>query len=163
VFGWISGERATHYAKQADTPDVDKINEMINETKSLAEKIRGRKNGPDWKEVNVALQQIMSDYAGALRTEALLDAGLFHLRRLKKKALDTMMASNQHELGRSLEVLNMIDIGELVFVGSRDRKETRGLFVRPDYPLTNPRVNNKVHIIKKVEEKPVTQWLPMPK
>jgi succinate dehydrogenase/fumarate reductase flavoprotein subunit len=163
VFGWISGERATLYAKEANTPDGEKINEMINETKALAEKIRGRKNGPDWKEVNVALQQIMSDYAGPLRTEALLDAGLFHLRRLKQKALDTMMASNQHELGRSLEVLNMIDIGELVFVGSKERKETRGLFVRPDYPLTNPRVNNKVHIIKKVDEEPVTKWRPMPK
>jgi succinate dehydrogenase/fumarate reductase flavoprotein subunit len=125
--------------------------------------IRGRKNGPDWKEVNVALQQIMSDYAGALRTGALLDAGLFHLRRLKQKALDTMIAGNQHELGRCLEVLNMIDIGELVFVGSKDRKETRGLFVRPDYPLTNPRVNHSVQVIKKVDEKPVTQWRPMQK
>jgi succinate dehydrogenase/fumarate reductase flavoprotein subunit len=163
VFGWISGERATHYAKQADTADSNKIKETINEKKALAEKIRGRKNGPDWKEVNVALQQIMSDYAGPLRTEALLDAGLFHLRRLKQKALDTMMAANQHELGRSLEVLNMIDIGELVFVGSKERKETRGLFVRPDYPLTNPRLNNKVQVIKKVDKKPATQWRPMQK
>ncbi len=163
VFGWISGERATNYAKQADTPDGKKIEEMSDETKTLAEKIRGRKDGPDWKEVNVALQQIMSDYAGPLRTEALLDAGLFHLRRLKQKALDTMMAGNQHELGRALEVLNMIDVGELVFVGSKDRKETRGLFVRPDYPLTNPRLNNSVHIIKRVDEKPVTQWRSMQK
>jgi succinate dehydrogenase/fumarate reductase flavoprotein subunit len=163
VFGWISGERATHYAKKADTPDGNKINQMINEKKTLVEKIRGRKNGPDWKEVNVALQQIMSDYAGPVRTEALLDAGLFHLRRLKQKALDTMMAGNQHELGRALEVLNMIDIGELVFVNSKDRQETRGLFIRPDYPLTNPRLNNKVHVIKKVDEKPVSQWRPMQK
>ena len=163
VFGWISGERATHYAKQADTPDGNKINQMINEKKTLVEKIRGRKNGPDWKEVNVALQQIMSDYAGPVRTETLLDAGLFHLRRLKRKALDTMMAGNQHELGRALEVLNMIDIGELVFVNSKDRQETRGLFIRPDYPLTNPRLNNKVHVIKKVDEKPVSQWRPMQK
>jgi succinate dehydrogenase/fumarate reductase flavoprotein subunit len=163
VFGWISGERATNYAKQADAPDGKKIDEMIEGTKALAEKIRGRKNGPDWKEVNVALQQIMSDYAGPLRTEALLDAGLYHLKRLKQKALDTMAAGNQHELGRSLEVLNMMDVGELVFIGSKDRKETRGLFVRPDYPLTNPRQNNSVHIIKRVDEKPVTQWRPMQK
>ena len=158
VFGWISGEKATDYAKERDTPDRKKIKEMINDKKTLVEGLRGRKNGPDWKEVNVALQQIMFDYAGALRTDALLDMGLFHLRRMKQKALESMVAGNQHELGRSLEVLNMIDIGELVFICSRERQETRGLHIRPDYPLTNPRLNNKVHVIKRVDGSPVTEW-----
>ena len=34
----------------------------------------------------MVLQQVMSDYAGALRTEALLDTGYFHLQRIKEKA-----------------------------------------------------------------------------
>ena len=74
-----------------------------------------------------------------------------------------MIADNQHEVGRSLEVLNMIDIGELVFVSSKERTETRGLFTRPDYPLTNPRLNNKVLVIKKVGKKPVIEWRQMRK
>ena len=139
------------------------IHEMIDNKKDLLERILGRKNGPDWKEVNVVLQQVMSDYAGALRTEALLDTGCFHLQRIKEKALDTMAAGNQHELGRSLEVLNMIDICELVFLTAKERKETRGLHIRPDYPLTNPRLNNKIQVIKSVDHKPVTQWRPTPK
>ena len=52
----------------------------------------------------------------------------------------------------------MIDIGELVFVASKARKETRGLHIRKDYPLTNPRMNNKVQIIRQVDGKPVTEW-----
>jgi len=163
VFGWISGENAAVYAKGADIPDGKEIQDLIGERKGPLEKIRGQKNGPDWKEVNVALQQIMSDYAGAPRTEALLDTGLFHLKRLKQKALESMVAGNQHELGRSMEVLNMIDIGELVFICSKERKETRGLHIRRDYPLTNPRLNNKVQIIKEVDHRPVTEWRPTQK
>lgn len=158
VFGWISGENATRYARQTETADIKIINETVDEKRGLLQDICKRKNGPDWKEVNVALQQIMSDYAGALRTEALLDMGLFHLRRMKQKALLGMVAGNQHELGRSLEVLNMIDMGELVFICSKERKETRGLFNRPDYPLTNPRLNNKVLFIKKSDQKPILEW-----
>jgi hypothetical protein len=30
--------------------------------------------------------------------------------------------------------------------------------VRVDYPLTNPRFNRKVHIVKKVDGKPVVEW-----
>jgi succinate dehydrogenase/fumarate reductase flavoprotein subunit len=162
VFGWIIGEDASAYAKQREVSWSKEIHAMIDHKKDLLERIRGRKNGPDWKEVNVVLQQVMSDYAGALRTEALLDTGSFHLQRIKKKALDTMVAGNQHELGRSLEVLNMIDMGELVFLAAKERKETRGLFIRPDYPLTNPRLNNKIQVIKMVDHKPVTQWRPTP-
>ncbi|MFC1579876.1 hypothetical protein ACFL4N_03080 [Thermodesulfobacteriota bacterium] len=77
---------------------------------------------------------------------------------MRQKALDSMMAGNQHELGRAIEVLNMIDIGELVFIGSKERQETRGLHVRRDYPLTNPRRNNRIHIIKRAGGKTVTEW-----
>jgi succinate dehydrogenase/fumarate reductase flavoprotein subunit len=158
VFGWLSGENAVAYAEQAGAPDGKEIEEFAQERRDFLEQLLARKNGPDWKEVNVALQQIMADYAGALRTDALLDTGLFHLRRIRQKALDGMMAGNQHELGRAIEVLNMIDIGELVFIGSKERQETRGLHKRRDYPLTNPRLNNRVHIMKRAGGKTVTEW-----
>jgi succinate dehydrogenase/fumarate reductase flavoprotein subunit len=121
------------------------------------DQMRGRTQGPDWEEANIALQQVMIDYAGSVRNEALLRQGLSHLRRLKKKAHTGMMAANPHELGRGLEVLNMLDLGELVFVMALDRKETRGLHVRPDYPFTNPMLD-KAHIIESVKDKPVMQW-----
>jgi succinate dehydrogenase/fumarate reductase flavoprotein subunit len=161
VFGWISGEKAARQAEESEAPDQGLIREQAGEKKALLENILGRREGPDWKEVNVVLQQIMNDYAGALRTEALLDTGLFHLRRVREKALGSMVAGNPHELGRALEVLNMIDIGELVFVASKARKETRGLQVRKDYPLTNPRMNNNVQIIKRVDGRPFSEWRKM--
>lgn len=157
TFGWISGESATTYAEGMEGSDAEACRAKIEEKKQLIDQLRGREHGPDWEETNIALQQVMYDYAGSVRNEALLNQGLSHLRRLKEKADTTMIARNQHELWRCLEVLNMLDIGELVFLMAFDRKETRGLHVRPDYPFTNPMLD-KAHIIRLRDGKPVIRW-----
>ncbi len=69
-----------------------------------------------------------------------------------------MIASNQHELMHCLEVLNLLDLGELVFIASLERKETRGGFIRTDYPFTNPLMNNKSLICKRQNNSPVAEW-----
>jgi len=158
VFGWICGEQAVNYVKNSSRSDAKELKDQIEEKQGLLRDLAGRKNGAGWKEVNVALQQIMHDHAGALRNEPLLKAGAFHLSRLKEKASQIMRAGNQHEMIKCLEVLNLMEMGELVFSGALDRKETRGTHVRADYPLTNPRFNRKIHVIRKVNGKPVLEW-----
>ena len=54
-------------------------------------------------------------------------------------------------------VLDLLDIGETVFIGAKERKETRGMHVRSDYSFTNPLLE-KFLLVKKVKNKPVTQW-----
>ncbi len=157
TFGWISGEHAAIYAETVGTSDAEANRDKIDEKKSLIDDLRGRENGPDWEETNIALQHVMNDYAGSVRNEALLQQGLSNIRRLKEKANTIMIARNPHELGRCLEVQNMLDIGELVFLMALDRKETRGLHVRPDYPSTNPKLD-QAHIIQMRDEKPDIQW-----
>ena len=115
----------------------------------MIDTMRGRENGPDWEETNIALQQIMVDYAGHVRNESLLQQGLQHLRRIKEKTRNSLVARNPHETARGLEVLNMLDIGELTFEMALDRKETRGLHKRPDYPFTDPTLN-RAHIIRRI-------------
>ena len=157
-FGWIAGDSAANYAKNVSMPEASEVKTEIESKKDLLNNLRGREIGADWQEVNVALEQIMQDYAGSIRSETLLEAGLSHLRRLKAKAFDTMIARNQHELTHCLEVMNLLDIGELIFIASRERKETRGSYIRPDYPFTNPLLNNKHLICKMVDNKPVAEW-----
>ncbi len=159
TFGWISGENAANHAQQIEGLEGVGAQSKIEETKALFHELRGREQGPDWEEANIALQQVMYDYAGSVRNEALLKQGLFHLRRLKKKIDTTMIARNPHELMRCLEVRNMYELGELVFITALDRKETRGLHVRPDYPFTNPTLN-QAHIIQSIDGTPVIQWKP---
>jgi succinate dehydrogenase/fumarate reductase flavoprotein subunit len=69
-----------------------------------------------------------------------------------------MVARNRWELTRSLETLNLLDLAELVFLGARERKETRALHSRPDYPLTDPVLDGKAIFVRRVNEKPVMEW-----
>jgi succinate dehydrogenase/fumarate reductase flavoprotein subunit len=155
--GWLIGGKAADHARGIDFSGLGNVKSLIEEKTRLIRELSSREDGPGWKEVNVALQQIMQDYASVKRTEHLLEAGLRYLRRLKEKTHATMIAKNQHELMRCLEVLDLIDVGEAVFVAADARKETRGLHQRPDYPFTNP-VLEKFLIVKKVDGKPATEW-----
>ena len=157
VFGWISGENAAQYTQEAKPANVESVRTRIEARKKLIDQLRGRESGPDWKEANVALQQVMYDYAGSTRSEHLLSQGLSHLERIKDKVYNSMVARNPHELRRCLEVLNLLDLGELVFRAADDRKETRGLHNRPDYPFTNPLLN-KYHIVKNIGGNLVAEW-----
>ncbi len=157
TFGWIAGKQAAKWAGNVEAENGKKAKELVDEKKRFITEIGRREEGPDWKEVNIALQQIMSEYAGSIRSETLLEAGHSHLRRLKQEARATVVARNPHELARTLEVLNLLDLGELVCVAAKERKETRGQHNRTDYPYTNP-VLDKYLIVKHVDGRPVTEW-----
>jgi succinate dehydrogenase/fumarate reductase flavoprotein subunit len=157
VFGWIAGEGAARYSKAGGNGKARDPKSQLQEKVSLFNSLRNRTNGPTWKEANTLLQQIMWDYAGLVRSETLLKAGLSALLRLRDKARDTMGADNPHELMRCLEVLNMVEIGELVFRAALERKETRGKHIRVDYPFTNPLLE-KLLVLRKTDEGPAFEW-----
>jgi succinate dehydrogenase/fumarate reductase flavoprotein subunit len=78
---------------------------------------------------------------------------------LKKKAVTSLTAENAHELMNCLQVLNLIDIGELLLISANDRRETRAFHVRSDYTFTDPMLNDKIHLIKLLDGKPATDWV----
>ncbi len=158
VFGWIAGEKAAHYAKKVSFSDFNGRQKLIEEVQELVNNIQSRKFGPDWRDANAALQNTLFDYAGLVRSKTMLEAGLFHLRRLREKAYSSMRAGNRWELVRCLEVLNLYELGELVFLGALERKESRGLHQRTDYTYTDPLLNNQVLTMKKVAGQPVLKW-----
>lgn len=157
-FGWIAGDNAARYAEKAAAPVIKNLENVFAQKQKLVASMVGRHQGARWQEVNIALEQIMQDYAGPLRTETMLTAGLSHLRRLRDKACDTLMAVNQHELMHCLETLNLLDVGEVTFTAALERKETRGDYQRPDYPYANPVLSDKVLVCRKVDGKPVAEW-----
>jgi succinate dehydrogenase/fumarate reductase flavoprotein subunit len=158
VYGWVAGERAAEFAKKSEYSPFEVMEPTIEEKVSLFKEICARESGPDWKEVNIAVQQLMNDYAGSVRSDALLSTGLKHLQRLKQKAYSSVIARNQHELMRCLEVFDILELGELVITGAMERTESRGLHKRTDYQYTNPLLNNKILIAKKLNGKTVHEW-----
>jgi succinate dehydrogenase/fumarate reductase flavoprotein subunit len=157
IFGYIAGENAAKYAKGASSLKSDKLNSTLKKKRILLEDIRRRETGAGWKEANIALQQLMTDHAGAVRSGTMIDAGLRHLERLRGKVYDTIMANSQHELWRSMEVINLLDLAEVVFRTSEERKETRGMFIRTDYPITNPLLD-RILVVRRENEKPIFEW-----
>ena len=159
VFGWIAGESA---AKRAMAIPAFEKAEQIPILEDRAELYSGfveREEGPNWKEANLALQQIMKDYAGvAVRSETLLGAGLKYYQVLKEKVMSTLIAENAHNLMRCLEVLDLLDCGEMVLLTAMERKETRGLHRRSDFPFTNPLLAQKWVTIRKEKDQPVIDW-----
>lgn len=165
VGGWIGGEEAAKYAKSASPFDLEKVKGKIEEKKRFCEEIQSREKGAKWQEANIALTQIMNDYAGwDRRSETQLLAGAKHIRRLREETLKVLRAENSHELVCCLETLNLMDIGEIACLAANERKETRwigGLLnkgsFRIDYPFPNPLLN-KLLVVKQVEGKPKFRW-----
>lgn len=148
IWGWIAGETMARDIKGFDFADPGTIGEQVAPQLAEVGDLLSRKAGPDWEEANVALQEIMSDYAASVRSETLLDQGMRNLSRLREKINEGLSARNGHEVGRCLEVRNLLDVGEAVMFAAQTRKETRGGHVRADYPYSNPLLDQQLLVRK---------------
>ena len=52
----------------------------------------------------------------------------------------------------------MIDCGEVIFRTALERKESRAMHQRTDFPFTNPLLDEKFLTIHKEEDQPVLEW-----
>ena len=149
VFGMISAENAAKYASDVEFCDVQN-HPLIEKSMAFYSEILDRENGAHWKEANSMLQQIMKDYVGVkVRSKTLLKSGLKYLGDLKRYCREQLKAENSHELMRSLEVLDLIDLAEAIAITSENRKESRGAYHhRTDYTYTNPLLDNKFQTIE---------------
>lgn len=68
-YGWIAGKSAADYVKSTDMAGPETTAQLVGEKDVFLRDLKSRKDGPDWREVNIALQQLMSDYAGVVRTQ----------------------------------------------------------------------------------------------
>ena len=160
TFGWIAGGSAAARAKRVTAFQEIARDPYARKRIQLYSAILKRAIGPDWKEANLALQQIMKDYAGPHgRSATLLNAGFTYLQNLKKKTTETLKADNAHTLMRSIETLDLMECGETIFLTAGERKETRAKHVRLDYPFTNPLLTDKFLTIQKKDNGRVQmQW-----
>jgi succinate dehydrogenase/fumarate reductase flavoprotein subunit len=152
TYGWIAGGSAAQRAKGLTGFQKSEDSPIVQERARLYSEFIERDTGAHWKEANMALQQIMRDYAGVVvRSETLLKAGFKYFMDLRDKAQATMIADNSHTLMRCMEVLDLMECAETVFLTALERKETRNLHRRSDFPFTNPLMDDKFITIRKEE------------
>lgn len=159
VFGWIAGNSAAERAQGISRFEKAEACPVVEERAKLYSGFVERENGPAWKEANLALQQLMKDYAGlAVRSETLLKAGLKYFRDLETKVLSTLVADDSHALMRCCEVLDLLECGETIFLTALERKETRGLHIRSDFPFTNPLLQERWVTIRQEKGEAKVAW-----
>jgi succinate dehydrogenase/fumarate reductase flavoprotein subunit len=134
VMGWRAGEMAARKARA----QKNYLSINTGQSESLMEMcsgILGNKKGRHWREVEMAVQNVVDYYAGEVRAANTLQRGIERLNDIKKDAV--FKAENPHELMRCLEVQSIIDNGEMVLNASLERQESRRApfgFFRADFP-----------------------------
>lgn len=152
VWGDIAGVDASEYVKTVAAYDVSN-HEMIQTKKHFYDSLLDRETGGHWLEANSTLQRIMNDYVGLkLRSASLMKAGLKYLGDLKRYAMEEIKCVDAHELMRTMELSDLIDLAEAVALTSENRKETRGKHRRIDYTYTNPLLKDKFQTIEKLPD-----------
>ncbi len=158
VFGRIAGRSAACRA-QSVRFEAAEDSPLIQEKTKFYGEILARPAGSNWKEANVAVQNVMSDYAGVeVRSETMFKIGLEYLGRLQEYARGTLAAANSHELLRCQEALDLMEVGELMMHAGNFRKETRGKHIRVDHPYTNPLLDGKFVNVFKRDGKPSIEY-----
>ncbi|MBP2639824.1 MAG: succinate dehydrogenase/fumarate reductase flavoprotein subunit [Firmicutes bacterium] len=152
VWGDVVGEHSSEYVKQVEEFDISE-HPLIKEKIDFYMELMTKKIGAHWLEVNSTLQRIMNDYVGLkVRSETLLTAGIKYLADLKRYSVSELKCENSHELMRTLEVLDLIDLAEAVALTAKNRQETRGNHKRVDFTYTNPLLNDKFQTIEKTKD-----------
>ena len=137
TMGWHAGEMA---AKEAMNQKafLDGPKDKVNALRELYHDFFKNKDGLHWREIEMAVQNIVDHYAGDVRTEKMLMRGIERLKNIKEHVSFT--AENPHDVGRCLEVMSVIDNADMVFRASLERKESRPRpfgFFRADFPQEN--------------------------
>jgi succinate dehydrogenase/fumarate reductase flavoprotein subunit len=159
--GRYAGRKAAEFALTAEDPAIGR--EQVEAEKNRVYAPIRCKNGMDWKELEAGIAKVMQDYCGAVKNEELLALGLKWLDEIKEGEASQLSARNPHELTRALEVLSILEIGEMVIHACRARKASSAAldFMRSDYPEVDPPEWHKWIVIKLAEEKVKVSELPL--
>lgn len=157
--GWRAGQAAAHDIPESFDVDLAE-NPAIKAKMELLSSFMERETGADWQEANIALTQIMSDYANVgpykVRSESLLKAGLSYLAQLRQETAQSLKTTCSHTLMRAAEVFDLFDCAECIMRSALERKETRGNHKRSDYTFTNPLLADKMLDITRNDDGTVT-------
>lgn len=161
VTGRMAGENAARAALEKTPRRVSVDDTRVLACQRFCSQFLEREQGAAWDEINLALQQIMKDYADTEvpRSESKLRAGLKYLSDLETQALRTVKVETAHELMRCLECFNLLTMGKCVMASALERRESRDNHKRADYTFTNPLYNGQAVTVQLQDGRLVNDWV----
>jgi succinate dehydrogenase flavoprotein subunit len=114
--------------------------EVEGEARRLDRLLAAHRDGVPALQVKAAIRQMMWDKVGvekdaASLQSALADIASIRLDLLPRISLVRTEKSANYEWLDAIDVCNMVDVCELIILSSLERKESRGPFMRRDFPL----------------------------
>jgi succinate dehydrogenase / fumarate reductase flavoprotein subunit len=148
VFGKRAGEFAAKYARTAEVGTI-KPQQLEAAANTAVEPFERGSQTEGPYQVQYALQEMMQDLVGIVRTEAEMQRALEGLEKLRERARQVSVSGHrEYNPGwhAALDLPNLLLVSEAVTRSAIERRESRGGHFREDYPDKDP-VFGKVNIV----------------
>ncbi len=155
--GYLAGQHALEACDHYEPADI---------SPELVEAERARVFAPLQQEEGVgiredkyeaAIRQVMNYYMGFVRSGRGMERAAAKLDYIASRKGE-VIARNLHELMRAHEAMHLLTTCQLTVLATLERKETRFVYKRSDYPDQDPTYDNRLLIVSACEGKPRCTW-----
>jgi len=140
VFGRRAGEHAAAFARNNGSPAIDR--RQLDEAARVALEPFDRGGAPEGPfQVQHALQDLMQDKVGIVRTAEDMESALGELGGLRERARRVGVAGHREfNTGwhAALDLRNLLTVSEAIARSALERRESRGGHFREDFPAKDP-------------------------
>ena len=136
VFGKRAGEFAAAFAKRNARGSVD-VRQVDEAARRAVEPFERGTRGEGPYQVQYALQEMMQDLVGIVRTQAEMTRALDGLEQLRERARNVGVGGHrEYNPGwhAALDLQNLLLVSEAITRSALERRESRGGHFREDYP-----------------------------
>ena len=153
--GHYAGRKAADYAASVELQDID-MRDVDAERERLYAPMY-RSEGVTWKELNQAIAKAMQNYCGGVKCRDLMLQGLDLLKTYREEIVPQLYCFNPHDLMRTHEVLDILDVSEMVLHACLMRESSSKplCFERSDFPELDPERDRHFITIRQEDGKPV--------
>ncbi len=122
-----------------------------------------RKDGVHWKELLAGVNKNMQAYCGNVKTEGLLGMGLEAAEDLEHVVDTELFATNPHDLGNALSVVDILTTADIILNACLARKASSQFlhFTRAEYPKKDPPEWNKFVTVRREDGEVKEAELPL--
>ena len=152
VFGRRAGLFAAEHSSQSFTHPLPVG--LVNQFVEMAHSVIDNESGTDPDEVKSATRTTLNKFGWVIKDADGLEQGLDEIRRIRETH-STFKVTDGRQWSGAFEATNMLATAELLFLGSLERKESRGAFFRDDYPNSDDTNWMRNIVYKQCRGKPV--------
>ncbi len=158
--GYYAGRKAAAACAQTEFTEIDPADVEAEKERLYAPMYRTE--GVGWKELNRAVSKAMQNSCGGVTCDPLLREGLDLIRSYRRDIVPQLKAENPHDLMRTHEVLDIMDVAEMILNACLARKTSSKplFFERSDSDKWDPEEDRRFITIRMEDGEAVAGSVP---